>query len=360
LGHYSRWRRWARSDMAKQKKPWFRAAKGTWYATVGGRQVSLGVQGEDNEEAAFKAWHKKMAEEGECRTKPKRAATVGQVIDAFLEDVKDRVKPNTVRVYDYFLKPFKAKHAPVNSDDRAPPVVEKYARGMGWSDTTRSNFTGAVVSAFRYGVRAKMIDRSPLDGVRAPKRQSRGKKALISEEDHARLLEKATPTFSLFLRVIHATGARPGEVAAITADNFDEAGACVRLEEHKTREKTGKDRAIYLTPETVALLKKQKEKCGTGHLLRTAYGRPWKPVVLVRSMAATRKKAGVKGATLYGYRHSLATDALASGVPDAHVAELLGHSGTRMLHQHYSHLSGKANILREALGQVRGSSRGEA
>ena len=55
----------------------------------------------------------------------------------------------------------------------------------------------------------------------------------------------------------------------------------------------------------------------------------------------------------YGYRHSFATDALANGVPDAHVAELLGHSGTAMLHKHYAHLGAKARVLREALEVVR-------
>jgi hypothetical protein len=48
-----------------------------------------------------------------------------------------------------------------------------------------------------------------------------------------------------------------------------------------------------------------------------------------------------------------ATDALANGVPDAHVAELLGRSGTAMLHRHYAHLGAKAKALREALGKVR-------
>ena len=44
----------------------------------------------------------------------------------------------------------------------------------------------------------------------------------------------------------------------------------------------------------------------------------------------------------------------ANGVPEAHVAELLGHSGTAMLHRHYSHLGTKAAALRSALGKVRG------
>jgi integrase len=55
----------------------------------------------------------------------------------------------------------------------------------------------------------------------------------------------------------------------------------------------------------------------------------------------------------YGYRHGLATDALASGVADAQVAELLGHSGTAMLHRHYSHLTARTQVLQAALGRVR-------
>jgi hypothetical protein len=43
-----------------------------------------------------------------------------------------------------------------------------------------------------------------------------------------------------------------------------------------------------------------------------------------------------------------------AALPEAHVAELLGHSGTAMLHKHYSHLGTKAAALRAALGRVRG------
>ena len=35
------------------------------------------------------------------------------------------------------------------------------------------------------------------------------------------------------------------------------------------------------------------------------------------------------------------------------VAELLGHSGTAMLHKHYAHLTARAKALRSALAQIR-------
>jgi integrase len=65
------------------------------------------------------------------------------------------------------------------------------------------------------------------------------------------------------------------------------------------------------------------------------------------------RRAGLRRLTVYGYRHSFATDVLANGVPDATVAALLGHSSTAMLHKHYSHLTARADVLRKAASMVR-------
>jgi integrase len=110
---------------------------------------------------------------------------------------------------------------------------------------------------------------------------------------------------------------------------------------------------VYLPPEITALLQKQRERYPYGPLLRNSYGNPWTGDAIVKAMAKCRKRAGLLGKVAYGFRHSFATDALERGVPDAQVAELLGHSGTSMLHAHYSHLGARAKALREALSHVR-------
>lgn len=188
--------------------------------------------------------------------------------------------------------------------------------------------------------------------MKRPSIASRGMGTLVSPEQHARLLEHATPHFRLFLRVLYGSGARPGEVAAITAENFDADAGLVRLDDHKTAHK-GKRRVIFLSPELVALLTAQRQKYPQGALLRTRKGNHWARNAIVKAMIATRKRANLPHAIAYGYRHTFATDALANGVPNAQVAELLGHSGTAMLHKHYSHLGAKAQALRNALGNVR-------
>jgi len=337
--------------MARANKLWFRESKQTWYATLDGRKVSLGVKGRENEAEAVKAWHKVMAGLKE-KAKPKPEPTVAEVLTAFLAEAEARVKPTTLDGYRRFLLPFSQKHGKGKASGLSAFVAEAYARKPTWSADTRADFLGALVTAFRWAERSRLIDRTPLAGLRKPPKASRGAEAVISPADHARLLAAAGKRFKPFLRLLHLTGARPGEVAAITAENFDAEGGMVRLKDHKTAHK-GKSRTIYLCAEAVAILQEQRAKYGTGFLFRSRFGGPFTKNAIVKAMEGLRKRAGLDKAIAYGYRHAFATDALANGVPDAQVAALLGHSGTAMLHKHYSHLTGQARALREALGKVR-------
>ena len=54
----------------------------------------------------------------------------------------------------------------------------------------------------------------------------------------------------------------------------------------------------------------------------------------------------------YTYRHSFVTDALENGVGVAQVAELLGHTSTDMVMQHYQHLREKREHLKQAAIQA--------
>jgi integrase len=338
--------------MARPNKPWYRASKGTWYATVDGKKVSLGVRGEENEADAYQAWHRLMAGVTVEKTKPKAEPSVREIIGAFLADCEGRVKPRTLRGYRDFLTPFATQYGSLKPSELTPTLAETYSRRPGWSSSTRHDFLGTLAGAFRWAERARVIERTPLVGLRRPPKASRGLEVLLTAEERVRLSDSATPLFRLVLEVLWGTGMRPGEAAAITAENFDPDAGLVRLKEHKTAHK-GKGRVIYLTPGVVGLLKGLKEKHGSGPLLRNRCGRPWTGWAIVKAMQATRERAGLPGKVAYGLRHTFATDALANGVPDAQVAELLGHSGTAMLHKHYSHLTARAQVLRDALGRVR-------
>ncbi len=146
------------------------------------------------------------------------------------------------------------------------------------------------------------------------------------------------------------TGCRPSEVARVTADNVNlELGVWV-FADHKTVQKTGKPRIVYLTPAMVELTKRLMAEHPDGPLFRGPRGgKPFtRNGIRCRFKRLRKKLPHLKGLIAYAYRHSFATDALVNGVGIAQVAELLGHTSTEMVMRHYSHIAGNIRHMRDA------------
>jgi site-specific recombinase XerD len=67
-----------------------------------------------------------------------------------------------------------------------------------------------------------------------------------------------------------------------------------------------------------------------------------------------KKLPHLKGVISYTARHSFATQALVNGVGIAHVAELMGHVDTSMISEHYAHLAGNVQHMREMAAKATG------
>lgn len=354
--------------MARRAKPWFRSAENVWYVTHNGRKVRLGVHGKANEAAAWRAWELLRAD-GPSQpvasqvppapeppppptAPPKPAVTVAEVIRCFLDDAAGRVTADTLDLYRLYLGGFAAKHGTLPAASLTCPLAEAYSRRPTWNDSTRSVFLATLARAFYHAERARIIDRTPLIGLRKPPIASRAADAMVTTEEHAKLSTASPPYFRRFLEMLYLTGCRPAEAAQLTADDIDwDAGTAV-IRKHKTMRK-GKRRVLYLAPDAVTLLRELAAKYPTGPLFRNRIGKPWTRSAIGMAIRKAGRTAGLTGKIAYGYRHAFATDALASGVPDAQVAELLGHTSTAMLHRHYSHLSTKTKVLADALRRVR-------
>ncbi len=349
--------------------PWYRASKNTWYATLNSKKVSLKVKGEENEAAATKAWHRLMAQEArdnqppptpapkatpvpESNQAPKSEVTVKQLVDGFLQDADGRVSREAWRGYAKFLTPFSQAHGKRPAESITVHEAEGFARKPEWSSTYQAGFLGTLVMAYRWAVRQTLIASSPVKGVRKPPKASRGTKAVITEAEHKKLLSVADDVFGSFLVVLWHTGARPGEVTSLTAEQVNAAtDGVIPLANHKTAHK-GKARFLILTGEALAVVKERAEAVGNWLLFCGQYG-ALTPKAVSAKMERLCTKAGIRRVMAYGYRHTFATTALARGIPDATVAALLGHSGTAMLHKHYSHLTSQAQAMKEALVKMR-------
>lgn len=331
-------------------EPWWREAKQAWYVTLGGKQVRLA---KDKAEA-FKRWHTLLAGVAK-HPQPECDVTVSKLYAAYLEDHKNHVTPATHRTAVAFLKAF-VEHFGKASSGRLQRVdVEKFLqRQSAWAASSKHEAGIRVIALFNWAVRCGMLPKNPLAGLRKPRAVSRGTSALIDAATHEKLLQAAPPYLQDVLRVLHDTGCRPGELCAVTAAAFDPGLCCWLLASHKTAHTTGKPRVIWLTAAASDICRRLAAKHPTGPLFRTPRNLPWDACYLARNFRNLRKRLNLPDTlTLYGYRHTFATDALANGVPDAHVAELLGHCGTVMLHKHYSHLLPRNAALKAALAKVR-------
>src|SRR5207248_2422993 len=123
-----------------------------------------------------------------------------------------------------------------------------------------------------FAEREKMIVPGTLVGIKKPTKASRGEWALIAFEDHVKLCENADPLFRAYLQLLWHTGARPGEIACLTADHVDlEQSICDLFDEHKTAH-MGKSRTIFLSPEAKDILRERVAECPTGLLFPGEFG----------------------------------------------------------------------------------------
>ncbi len=354
--------------MARQVEgPWFRSAKDTLYATLGGKKVNLRVRGENNRAAATKAWHRLMAD-GPAEQEPKPSVsrlppapapkptvtTVRQLADTYLADAAGRIAPHSLRGYKLYLRVLVDGVGRLSAVGIDPDAVEALSRRPDWSPTYRANFLAHVGMMYRWGVRRRMIPSNPVAGLRKPQRQSRGSSAVVSEEEHRALMQHAKPETGELLSVLWATGCRPGEAFGLTAEMVNASrDGVIPLKDHKTAHQ-GKARFLILSGAVWKVVRRRAKVVGSGFLWKSETGGKLATQAFGHRLKKLCKRAGVRHLMPYGYRHGYATEALSRGVPDATVAALLGHGSTAMLHRHYSHLTSRADVLREAARRVRG------
>jgi integrase len=208
------------------------------------------------------------------------------------------------------------------------------------------------------------IERNPIARISKPACRSRGAEALIDPEDFAAILDAANPRMRDVLAFLRQTGTRPGNLARITAATVRWEERCVRLERHKTGEKTGRPLIIPLTAAALEILRRLASLHPEGALFRTSRGKPYTSKHLAEQLRRLRerlKEGGkLKGDPIaYSLRHQLATDLLLAGKPDAHVAAVLGHTSTQVLHQNYSHITGGAKEYARMIEEVISPDAGE-
>lgn len=145
----------------------------------------------------------------------------------------------------------------------------------------------------------------------------------------------------LLIQFLRLTGARPGEACSMLwADiRWEEGYIELPINRHKTGQKTGTPRTIYLTPRVVRLLR-SVERSGVrldGHVFGHQLG-PWKPTALAHKFCRWRDAMDVDKTIIpYTARHAFCTEALLKGASYADLAKMVGNSPAT-LERSYDHV----------------------
>ena len=344
---------------------WYRKAESSWFLTVreNGRQKQLRLlRGPNDKETRRKA---EEAAVRELATRPADSTpataawiTVGHVLDGVLRHSKENHEPSTYEWYDYFFSTF-TRHRDLRIGLLKKQHIHEWLGSRKLSDTTANRGIGAIKRAFAWAVEEEHIPRSPIEHLRKPQGAVRDR-TVSPEERGVMLAAIPDDAFRDYFVALSLTGARPGEVRRVRAEDVDLERGCWVLKKHKTVKKTGKPRIIYLSPEALDLTKKLMEKRPTGPLFLNTRGDPWtKNAIRLRFTKLRKDHPQLKGVISYTLRSAFATDALEAGVPDTTVATLLGHTNTNTLHRFYARISHKVAHLQDAAAKATHSAKAD-
>lgn len=332
-----------------REQPFYRRFNESWYVQIGKKQIKL-CPGPKNAQTRAEAYRKfaELISADVGRLEDPSKLTVAQACDVLLEHARLHASKGTYDFYKFFLQSFCDECGTLKVMSLKPLHVTRWMDGSAWNPTTRNNAASCVKRAINFCLVQGVLKEDPLKGLRKD-RPLRRERLLEPEERKEIFAAINDREFREFLFALQETGARPGEIRKLTREHVDLSAGLWVFQQHKTKGKTGRPRVIYLTPSMVELTKQLLERHKSGCLFRNTRGMPWTKDAVVQRMDHLRKRCPhLKGVVAYCYRHSYTTDGLERGVPIATMAELLGHSTTRMIEQNYSHLAEKREHLRQA------------
>ncbi|WP_426608995.1 tyrosine-type recombinase/integrase [Bradyrhizobium sp. McL0616] len=158
----------------------------------------------------------------------------------------------------------------------------------------------------------------------------------LDMDEVKQLLDACSPAFRRLVRGALETGARYGELCALTISDFNPDSGTVGIRESKSN----KPRHVVLTIEgTTFFASISKGRPGDEVLFLKDDSQPWLRDHQKDPIAEACKAAKIKPANFHVLRHTWASHAVMNGVPLMLVARNLGHKDTRMVEKHYGYLA---------------------
>jgi integrase len=158
----------------------------------------------------------------------------------------------------------------------------------------------------------------------------------LTLDEVKQLLAACSPAFQRLVRGALETGARYGELCALTVADFNADSGTIAIRQSKS----DKPRHIVLTDEGAAFFASiVKDRPGDAPMFLKDDDQAWVRDHQKDPIAEACNLAKIKPANFHVLRHTWASHAVMNGVPLLLVAKNLGHSTTLMVEKHYGHLA---------------------
>ena len=233
----------------------------------------------------------------------------------------------------------------------------KQARPL--SAKTVHHISSLVHAALDTAIRWKLLKSNPVDGVVLPKVLKREATVLETGQISTFLDGARAAGVYEFTMLSVSTGARRGELLALTWGDVDFVGRVLRLSKslEQTRAglrvkctKGGKPREISLPKSSIEMLRNHRAAQSENRRLygpdyrddlnlvfATPEGDYLKPDSMTSKVCLLATKAGLDGASLHTLRHSHGSQLLSQGVSLPAVSKRLGHSSVYVTATIYAH-----------------------
>jgi integrase len=334
----------------------------SWDA-VTGKQNRKTIYGKSQQEVRDKILElRQEIESGGIRESDLR---VNGAVEFWLSLQKTKVAPRAYDRYVLDLKPVKEHLGNFLLSDLSAFQLARWQEtleGLGCSADARRKSLARLRAVLAHAVKLNLVRQNVATMIPLPRHEPEEIHPLDSTQVGLLLRAAAGDRLEALYWIALDTGARQGELFALTWSDWDEASARLSItktlenREGKLRIKTTKTRAsrrtVLLSAQANAMLKKHREKSPEGELIFTApeggylrkenfYDDCWSPLL---------KKAGLS-CRFHDLRHTCATFLLTSGVDLKTVAARLGHASANVTLSIYAHtLSAVQEKAAETIG----------
>jgi integrase len=302
--------------------------------TVDGKQ-KLEATGTSNKRVAQKILNLRVAEiiEGRFRLPTSNAPRLEQFSQEFLNSIRHE---NTKKRYTSSVVNLRAHFGNARLSDISLEGIDEFKEAR-LADEVRAATVNRDLAVLRrmlrIAERKRLITSSPFREVEMlEERKERRQPHILTFKEEAKLLAVAPDLIRVLVILILETGLRSGrEALALKWEDVDFDEGEVRVKHSKT---IAGIRTVPMTKPCKAELLNWRKHFGPD-FSKYVFANPQRPDTHLRDVRRawpnTLKAAGLEYFWLYDLRHTCATRLIAAGVPPLIVAQMLGHSSTRIL-----------------------------